>query len=145
MFRLGLVDTLVTHANKEGFGLTPLSGDRRCYNMPPLLKIKQKQGAILVLEPTPRRNTHWPNSRSAGTHHTAVCTSWMSFLATGASYKKYTLTQFLWLYFWLIFRHLYQRVTAVQALHKWCSGSHYISLSDLFHKVHAKAWRQLVI
>ena len=37
MFRLGLVDTLVTHANKEGFGLTPLSGDRRGY-MPPLLK-----------------------------------------------------------------------------------------------------------
>ena len=41
MFRLGLVDTLVTHANKEGFGLTPLSGDRPRY-MPPLLKTKQK-------------------------------------------------------------------------------------------------------
>ena len=26
MFRLGLVDTLVTHANIKGFGLTPLSG-----------------------------------------------------------------------------------------------------------------------
>ena len=37
MFRLGLVDTLVTHANIKGFGLTPLSGDRRGY-MPPLLK-----------------------------------------------------------------------------------------------------------
>ena len=30
---------LVTHANKEGFGLTPLSGDR-CGYMPPLLKTK---------------------------------------------------------------------------------------------------------
>ena len=40
MFRSGLVDTLVTHANKEGFGLTPLSGDRHGY-MPPLLKTKQ--------------------------------------------------------------------------------------------------------
>ena len=41
MFRLGLVDTLVTHANIKGFGLTPLSGDRRGY-MPPLLKTKNK-------------------------------------------------------------------------------------------------------
>ena len=32
---------LVTHANKEGFGLTPLSGDCRDY-MPPLLKIKKQ-------------------------------------------------------------------------------------------------------
>ena len=30
---------LVTHANKEGVGLTPLSGDRRGYT-PPLLKTK---------------------------------------------------------------------------------------------------------
>ena len=43
MFRLGLVNTLVTQANKEGFGLTPLSGDRRGY-MPPLLKTKQNYG-----------------------------------------------------------------------------------------------------
>ena len=48
MFRLGLVDTLVTHANKEGFGLTPLSGDCGGY-MPPLLKTKQKQLLIAVL------------------------------------------------------------------------------------------------
>ena len=41
MFRSGLVDMLVTHANKEGFGLTPLSGDRRGY-MLPLLKTKNK-------------------------------------------------------------------------------------------------------
>ena len=40
MYRLRLVDTLVTHTNIEGFGLTPLSGDRRGY-MPPLLKTKQ--------------------------------------------------------------------------------------------------------
>ena len=32
---------LVTHANIKGFGLTPLSEDRRGY-MPPLLKNKQK-------------------------------------------------------------------------------------------------------
>ena len=36
---------LVTIANKEGFGLTPLSGDRRDY-MPPLLK-KKKQKQLL--------------------------------------------------------------------------------------------------
>ena len=36
----GLVNMLVTHANKEGFGLTPLSEDRRGF-MPPLLKTKQ--------------------------------------------------------------------------------------------------------
>ena len=40
MYRSGLVDMLVTHTNIEGFGLTPLSGDRRGY-MPPLLKTKQ--------------------------------------------------------------------------------------------------------
>ena len=37
MFRSGLVDTLVTHANMKGFGLASLSGARRCY-MPPQLK-----------------------------------------------------------------------------------------------------------
>ena len=41
MFRSGLGDMLVTIANKEQFGLTPLSGDRHGY-MPPLLKTKQK-------------------------------------------------------------------------------------------------------
>ena len=40
--RSGLVDTLFTHANMKGFGLTPLFGDRRGY-MPPQLKTKQKQ------------------------------------------------------------------------------------------------------
>ena len=45
MFRSGLVDTLVTHANKEGFGLTPLSGDRRGY-MPPLLKTKTRKKSL---------------------------------------------------------------------------------------------------
>ena len=39
MYKSGLVDMLVTHANIEGFGLTPLSWDRRGY-MPPLLKTK---------------------------------------------------------------------------------------------------------
>ena len=37
MFRSWLVNTFVTHAIKEGFGLTTLSGDRSGY-MPPLLK-----------------------------------------------------------------------------------------------------------
>ena len=39
MYRSGLVDTLVTHANMKVFGLTPLFGDRRGY-MPPQLKTK---------------------------------------------------------------------------------------------------------
>ena len=37
MYRSGLVDTLVTHANMKGLGLTPLFGDRRGF-MPPQLK-----------------------------------------------------------------------------------------------------------
>ena len=41
MFRSGLVNTLVTHANKEGFGLTPLSRDHPGYK-PPLLKNKKQ-------------------------------------------------------------------------------------------------------
>ena len=45
MFRLGLVVTLVTHANKEGFGLTPLSRDLRGY-MPQKTKTKLPQGAL---------------------------------------------------------------------------------------------------
>ena len=45
MYRLGLVDMLVTHANMNGFGLTPLFGDRRGY-MPPQLKTK-----LLELKP----------------------------------------------------------------------------------------------
>ena len=39
MYRSGLVDTLVTHANMKGLGLTPLFGDRRGF-MPPQLKTK---------------------------------------------------------------------------------------------------------
>ena len=39
MFRLGLVDNLVTHGNTKGFGLIPLSG-ARCDYMSPLLKTK---------------------------------------------------------------------------------------------------------
>ena len=35
------METLIIHANKEGFGLTTLSGDS-CGYMPPLLKIKTK-------------------------------------------------------------------------------------------------------
>ena len=41
MYRSGLVDTLVTHANMKVLGLTPLFGDRRGF-MPPQLKTKQK-------------------------------------------------------------------------------------------------------
>jgi cold shock CspA family protein len=40
MYRSGLVDTLVTHANTKGFGLTFLSRDLRGF-MPPKLKTKQ--------------------------------------------------------------------------------------------------------
>ena len=47
MFRSGLVDMLVTHANKEGFGLTPLSREP-CGYMPPLLKTKTLD---YILEP----------------------------------------------------------------------------------------------
>jgi hypothetical protein len=47
MFRLGLVNTLVTHANIKGFGLTPLSGERRGY-MPPLLKTKNNNSTKSV-------------------------------------------------------------------------------------------------
>ena len=57
MFRSGLVNTLVTHANIKGFGLTPLSGDRRGY-MPPLLKINKTKS---------RRKSHAHNSRSNST------------------------------------------------------------------------------
>ena len=39
MYRSGLVDTLVTHANMKGLGLTPLFRDRRGF-MPPQLKTK---------------------------------------------------------------------------------------------------------
>ena len=40
MYRSGLVDTLVTHANMKGLGLTPIFGDRRGF-MPPQLKTKK--------------------------------------------------------------------------------------------------------
>ena len=46
MFRLVLFEALVTYANKEGFGLTPLSGDRRGY-MPPLLKTNKNKNSRL--------------------------------------------------------------------------------------------------
>ena len=49
MFRLGLVDTLVTLANIKGFGLTPLSGDHRGY-MPPLLQTKTKQNKFVLVQ-----------------------------------------------------------------------------------------------
>ena len=48
MCRSGLVNRLVTHANIEGFGLTPFSGDRRGY-MPPLVKTKQLQPSKLCM------------------------------------------------------------------------------------------------
>ena len=40
MYRSGLVDMLVTHANMTGLGRTPLLGDHRGF-MPPQLKTKQ--------------------------------------------------------------------------------------------------------
>ena len=42
MYRSGLVDTLVTHANMKGLGLTPLFGDRRGF-MPPQLKTNSSE------------------------------------------------------------------------------------------------------
>ena len=45
MYRSGLVDTLVTHANMKGLGLTPLFGDRRGF-MPPQLKTKKQTNKI---------------------------------------------------------------------------------------------------
>ena len=51
MYRSGLVDTLVTHANMKGFGLTPLSGDQRGY-MPPQLKTKTRY-VLLQIERIP--------------------------------------------------------------------------------------------
>ena len=42
MYRSGLVDTLVTHANTKGFGLTSLSGVR-CGFMPPQLKTNKQR------------------------------------------------------------------------------------------------------
>ena len=50
MFRSGLVDTLVTHDNIKGVGLTPLSGDHHGY-MPPLVKTKEcvKSNFLFIL------------------------------------------------------------------------------------------------
>ena len=46
MYRLGLVDTLVTHANMKGLGLTPLFRD--CHGfMPPQLKTNKKQSRAI--------------------------------------------------------------------------------------------------
>ena len=42
MYRSGLVNMLVTHANVKGLGLTPLFGDQRGF-MPPYLKKHKKQ------------------------------------------------------------------------------------------------------
>ena len=44
-----LVNKLVTHANKEGFGLIFLSGDRHG-NLPPLLKTKQTIPCQILLQ-----------------------------------------------------------------------------------------------
>jgi hypothetical protein len=49
MYISGLVNTLVTHANMKGFGLTPMFGDRRGY-MPPQLKTKTKQYYAWILD-----------------------------------------------------------------------------------------------
>ena len=49
MYRLGLVDTLVTHANMKELGLTSLFGDHRSL-MPLQLKTKQNK-------PSPSTNT----------------------------------------------------------------------------------------
>ena len=51
MYRSRLVDTLVTHANIKGVGLTPLSENRRGY-MPPLLKTKTKHDLDFKAQPS---------------------------------------------------------------------------------------------
>ena len=78
MYRLGLVDTLVTHTNIEWFGLTPLSGDRRGY-IPPLLKTKQssvlKKGVKQRFEfydQKPNFKRFLLNSRTSEMHFRAV-------------------------------------------------------------------------
>ena len=45
-YRLGLVDTLVTHANMKGLGLTPLFGDRRHGFMLPQLKTNKQNDPV---------------------------------------------------------------------------------------------------
>ena len=54
MIRSGLVDTLVTHANMKGLGLTPLFGEHRDF-MPPQLKTRLKLQKLCeesaILEP----------------------------------------------------------------------------------------------
>ena len=49
MYISGLVDTLVTHANMKGFGLTPVFGNRRGH-MPPQLKTKNKYFFLFQLK-----------------------------------------------------------------------------------------------
>ena len=49
MYRLGLVNTLVTHANKKGLGPTPLFGDLRGF-MPPQLKTKQTRTMLHIFD-----------------------------------------------------------------------------------------------
>ena len=49
MYISGLVDTLVTHANMKGFGLTPLFGDGHGY-MPPQLQTKNKYFFLFQLK-----------------------------------------------------------------------------------------------
>ena len=50
MYRSGLVDTLVTHANMKGLGRTPSLGDSRGF-MPPQLKTKQNKLTVLLSTP----------------------------------------------------------------------------------------------
>jgi hypothetical protein len=49
MYRSGLVNTLVTHANIKGFGRTPLLGDRRGF-MLPQLKTNRKEIDLTALD-----------------------------------------------------------------------------------------------
>ena len=54
MYSLGLVDTLVTHANMKGLGPTTLFGDCRGF-MPPQLKTKQNKNLIISSNLTTNR------------------------------------------------------------------------------------------
>ena len=58
MYRSGLVDTLVTHANTKGFGLTSLSGVRHDFMLP---QLKTKQ--IFIASATPA--SHLPKRTHA--------------------------------------------------------------------------------
>ena len=74
MYRSGLVNTLVTHTNIEGFGLTPLSRDRPGYM--PLLKFENNKK---------NRNLFHENKQHAQKGAKRTCRGWSAFLIESAT------------------------------------------------------------